>query len=907
MPRIQLPGFSLLVCAVALAFGTLARAQTDLVIYDDTLASGWQNWSWASVNTNSSAVVHTGSSSIAVTANAWTALYLSYVSTPINTGGYGKLSFWANGGPSGGQTLRVVGLLSGGAQVPVVIGPLPANTWKQYEIDLADLGIANATTFNGLWLQEGTGVDQPVFYVDDIKLEAGSGTPAEPPPFVNGLSLFDDAFANGWQNWSWATVSSTGSVVSSGSAALAITAGPYQALYFHHSPLQTQGYSNLVFFINGGATGGQSVKVTALLSDAGQTSYQLPPLTANTWTQVSIPLSALGVANKTDLTGVWFQDNSGTNAPTFYLDNVYLELTPPPSVINVSVDAATSIRTVDPRTFALNTAVWDSVFNTATTAQLLNEIDIQALRFPGGSLSDVYHWQTNKSEGQNFNWATSFDAFANIATAVQAQVMITVNYGTGTPEEAAAWVQYANVTKNLGIKLWEVGNENYGSWEADNNNRPHDPVTYANRFKQYVQAMKAIDPTIKIGAVVQASEDSDANYADETVVNPRTGTSHKGWTAVLLSTLNSLGVTPDFVSFHRYEQGPGGENDAYLLNSSATWKNDAASIRQMLNDYLGASGPQVEINCTENNSVYTDPGKQSTSLVNGLFLADSIGNLMKTEFNSLFWWDLRNGQDSSKNNSPSLYGWRNYGDYGIVNGANPAGPADRYPTFYIYKLLTHFSRGGETVVPASSDFNGLAAYAVRAADGVRVLVINKNRTETLNGSITLNGFSPAPQAQLYRYGIPQDEAAHTGSGSADVESASLSIPGKTFTYSAPPYSATVITLAVDQATNLSITRGGYVLNRRTNRMVQTVTVKNVGSSAITSPIYLALDGLSSNTTLGNSAGTTSNTSPTGSPYVLVTSGPLAANASVAVSLEFMPPSSGGITYTARAVVTNGTP
>ena len=33
------------------------------------------------------------------------------------------------------------------------------------------------------------------------------------------------------------------------------------------------------------------------------------------------------------------------------------------------------------------------------TTSLLKELDNQALRFPGGSLSDVYHWETNMSEG----------------------------------------------------------------------------------------------------------------------------------------------------------------------------------------------------------------------------------------------------------------------------------------------------------------------------------------------------------------------------------------------------------------------------------------------------------------------------------------------------------------------------
>jgi hypothetical protein len=520
-------------------------------------------------------------------------------------------------------------------------------------------------------------------------------------------------------------------------------------------------------------------------------------LVANTWQKITVALADLGAGNVPDLNRITIRELSGGSAATFYIDDMRLDLAPPPAVVNVTVSGRQKIREVDARMFGLNTAIWDGAFNTVNTAELLSEADNQALRFPGGSISDIYHWKTNTSDGETWEWATNFDAFAGIVKATRAQVYITVNYGTGTPEEAADWVRYSNRTKRHGFKYWEVGNENYGTWEADNNIRPHDPVRYVMRFKEYARQMKAVDRSIQIGAVVQASEDSDANYTDQTVINPRTGIGHNGWTAVLLATFKKLGFTPDFVVYHRYEQGPGGESDAFLLNSSVTWANDAAAIRQMLNDYLGRDAKKVEINCTENNSVYGNPGKQTTSLVNGLFLADSLGNIMKTEFNSLFWWDLRNGQEAGNNNSASLYGWRRYGDYGIVNAADPAGPADRYPTFYVYKLLKYYARGGEHVIRAASDYNGLGVYAVRDhhQKTLNLLLINKHPTATLNMSVTVNGFKVGQVADVYTYGIPQDEAARTGTGSADIDHTQITLPGKTFTYTPAPYSATIIRIA----------------------------------------------------------------------------------------------------------------
>ena len=83
---------------------------------------------------------------------------------------------------------------------------------------------------------------------------------------------------------------------------------------------------------------------------------------------------------------------------------------------------------------------------------------------------------------------TSFSDFIGTAQGAGAQPIITVNYGTGTPALAAAWVQDADVTNNYGIQYWEVGNEVYGNgtyganWETDshcNTSLNGTPVTVA--------------------------------------------------------------------------------------------------------------------------------------------------------------------------------------------------------------------------------------------------------------------------------------------------------------------------------------------------------------------------------------------------------------------------------------------
>ncbi len=678
-------------------------------------------------------------------------------------------------------------------------------------------------------------------------------------------AVYTDALVNGWQNWSWATVNLGNTTpVQSGTDSISVSAGPYQALYLHQTAFDSTPYTALVFWIDGGASGGQLLQVQATLNGAAQTVVTLPALAANTWQQVTIPLSSLGVQNQPDLDGFWIQDRSGTTQPAFFVDSITFTAQPPPSVVNVTVNAAQPVRIVDARHFAVNTAVWDADFDTSNTINLLTSMGAQALRFPGGSLSDDYHWATNTTDSNTWQWATSFDQFAQVATTVGAQAFITANYGSGTPAEAASWVQESNVTHHYGFKYWEIGNECYGSWETDTNTVAHDPYTYAQRFQQYYTQMKAVDPTIKIGAVAITGEDSYANNTNHPVVNPRTGQTHNGWTPVMLATMHSLGVTPDFLIYHRYAQAPGAESDAGLLLSNGTWSTDAADLRQQLKDYLGAAAPNVELDCTENNSVYTNPGKQTTSLVNGLFLADSICAAMNTEFNAVAWWDLRNGQETTNNNSSSLYGWRQYGDYGVVDSVDPAGPADTYPTWYVDRLLQHFARGGDQLVSSTSDYPLVSVCAAeRTNGGLTLLIVNKSPNTAFNTNITISGGSPGSTGTLYSYGIPQDNAAESGVGSADIATSPITGLSTNFSYNFPAYSANVIAFGTGASPSPTPTATS------TSTITSTITATRTASPTATASRTPTATATSTRTATPTATGTSTST-PTASQTLTAT-------------------------------------
>jgi len=612
------------------------------------------------------------------------------------------------------------------------------------------------------------------------------------------IRAYEDQLENGWQNWSWATTDLGNTTYAyAGAKSIQVTyTGGWQGMYLHTNSLPAKYFRTISFYVNGGTTNGRSVSVAAIVNGSNAAGVDLNAyvaggkVLANKWKLVTIPLADLHVGPTDNFEGFWLQESTGSSQPPFWIDQITLNPYAAPTKVTVKVAANSKVRTVDSRILGINTAVWDNDFASATCKSRIAESGVTTLRFPGGSLSDTYHWKTNTTDGNTWTWTTSFDTFAGVAKGVSAQAFITVNYGSGNSAEAAQWVAYSNITKKYGFKYWEVGNENYGTWESDNHTRKNDPYTYAGQFVKYYQQMKAKDPTIKVGAVANPGEDTFVNFTDRPATNPRTGAKHNGWTPVMLATMKKLGVTPDFLVYHRYPQNEGTECDFSLLQTGGSWATDLADLRQQLTDYLGAAGANVELTCTENNSTPSGhQSKQMTSLINGLFLADSVGTVLQTECNAYIWWDLINGQDFSGNNGSWLYGWRNYGDYGMMS---PSPTFDRYPQFYVQKLLSKFTAGGDSVVTTTSTYGLLTAYSTKRADGsVRVMLVNKSPNATLSTDIAFTGFKPAGTAQCLSYGIEQDEAARTGAGSPDIVTSTLTGVTTKTNVSVAPYSVTV--------------------------------------------------------------------------------------------------------------------
>jgi hypothetical protein len=141
------------------------------------------------------------------------------------------------------------------------------------------------------------------------------------------LPIYTDALTGGWEDWSWDTTRdfNNPAPVYEGSASISVTyTAKWGGLYLHTNiPVPISGYAAIQFLVNGGAVGGQLVNFH-LNNGLGNAYFTLQ---ANTWLQVTVPLSMLGSPSTLD-TLMW-QDDSGGAQPIFYLDDIRLVGKPP--------------------------------------------------------------------------------------------------------------------------------------------------------------------------------------------------------------------------------------------------------------------------------------------------------------------------------------------------------------------------------------------------------------------------------------------------------------------------------------------------------------------------------------------------------------------------------------------------
>lgn len=182
------------------------------------------------------------------------------------------------------------------------------------------------------------------------------------------------------------------------------------------------------------------------------------------------------------------------------------------------------------------------------------------LRWPGGCYADHYHWRDGIGENRQVRLGMSCGLqvrddnslgtheFLRLCELIGAEPYLAGNVGSGSVQELCDWMEYCNSAvpttlaqeraahgspKPFGVKLWGVGNEN---WGCGGN---FDAVTYAHEYKRYATMLRHVDSSAEL--VVCGFE--------------------KDWNEKLVATLEPHLNLLDHLSIHRYWVNGGPEID----------------------------------------------------------------------------------------------------------------------------------------------------------------------------------------------------------------------------------------------------------------------------------------------------------------------------------------------------------
>jgi alpha-L-arabinofuranosidase len=278
-----------------------------------------------------------------------------------------------------------------------------------------------------------------------------------------------------------------------------------------------------------------------------------------------------------------------------------------------------------------------------STSTALSQMGAKYLRYPGGDKSDSYLWSvapydkstpTLSRTGPN-EWPSAdttlmqpdmktykidpldFDEFMTMSQTVQGIPVLVVNFDSAfKPAEpggtaptfqdlktnAVEWVRYANIVKGYGIKYWEIGNESY---TGSSNGRP-TTEQYADGIMEFSTAMKAVDPTIKIGA-----NGGDTDW----------------WQVVLGRASDYI----DFLAVHEYPAWEWKSYD-YYKNNVTNLKGELDRALYSIENYASpASRSRLKVAVTEMNSFDWSTGgwNRSNNLGHALVTFDTFAQYLK--------------------------------------------------------------------------------------------------------------------------------------------------------------------------------------------------------------------------------------------------------------------------------------
>lgn len=395
-----------------------------------------------------------------------------------------------------------------------------------------------------------------------------------------------------------------------------------------------------------------------------------------------------------------------------------------PDEVTLTVDAQAVTRRGADRFVGINVNYMrDADANRIAGARPLNEalkeMGVRWLRYPGGEKSDFYLWSEPPYDAprpRSLGWYASvpgermdFDRFIATARAVGAEPYVVVGYDseqrTGRTrdqwrENAVSWVRYANVVKKYGVRYWEIGNENW-------HNQTAQPGQMAEIAAEFSQAMKAVDPTIQVGA---------------------SGNNAAWWAAFLPKAAPHL----DFLSMSLYNTWEWKGYDRFVRRPLPNLTEAARQTLHAIDRYAPTDADRKRLKlivCETNSKDYAPNGwSDANSVGHALVTFDTLGKLLQEErIRSAMVWNTRWVKDEEARDS--LF-------YAL-------GPQNELlPTGWAVALWGRFAQ--ENLAAVSGGTDAVSAYAAcsEGRERMTVWIINRSPDSAAGAAVRIALRSP---------------------------------------------------------------------------------------------------------------------------------------------------------------------
>lgn len=209
------------------------------------------------------------------------------------------------------------------------------------------------------------------------------------------------------------------------------------------------------------------------------------------------------------------------------------EMQPPISQLEHSARITvtnTVVNTVKSEVFGDNTSysgegygLWDVDTNAPeeTLLEMLKNSGVTHIRYPGGIEGDYYHWYEIIGDnriaqidpfshefptytpyvGAPYDVIFGIEELVELCDQAGIKPTLQVNAGTGTPQEAADLVQYC-LDNNIDTTFFAIGNELFSQANpVAGINIQKSPAEYVAFYKECYEKIRAIDGSVRIGAV----------------------------------------------------------------------------------------------------------------------------------------------------------------------------------------------------------------------------------------------------------------------------------------------------------------------------------------------------------------------------------------------------------------------